>query len=754
MNLPVVLIADKLAESTVAALGDQVEVRWVDGPDREKLLAAVPEADALLVRSATTVDAEVLAAAPKLKIVARAGVGLDNVDVDAATERGVLVVNAPTSNIHSAAEHAIALLLAASRQIAAADATLREHTWKRSSFSGTEIFGKTVGVVGLGRIGQLVAQRLAAFGAHIVAYDPYVSPARAAQLGIELLSLDDLLARADFISVHLPKTPETAGLIDKEALAKTKPGVIIVNAARGGLVDEAALAEAVSSGHVRAAGLDVFSTEPCTDSPLFELPQVVVTPHLGASTAEAQDRAGTDVAESVRLALAGEFVPDAVNVGGGVVNEEVAPWLDLARKLGVLAAALSDGPPVSLSVQVRGELAAEDVEVLKLSALRGLFSAVVEGPVTFVNAPALAAERGVTAEITTASESPNYRSVVDVRAVAARRFGRQRRRHAVRAAAGGKDRADQRPPLRPARRRHQPDHPLRRPAGSAGQDRHLAGRRRGEHPRGTAVRGRRGPVARRFCCGWTRTCPTMCGRRSRRRWAPTSSKWLICRETGGYRGRRDRAGGGRRGRQSPRHRAAGRARRPATTWGPGGFTPPARCCRTRWCPNCASTTRSCWARSVIRRCPAACWSEVCCCACASSWITTSTCDRRGCTRAWKAPWRGAPQIDFVVVREGTEGPYTGNGGAIRVGTPHEVATEVSLNTAFGVRRVVADAFERAQRRRKHLTLVHKNNVLTFAGSLWSRIVAEVGEKYPDVEVAYHTSTPPPSTWSPTPAAST
>lgn len=418
MNLPVVVIADKLAESTVAALGDQVEVRWVDGPDRPKLLAAVPEADALLVRSATTVDAEVLAAAPKLKIVARAGVGLDNVDVDAATARGVLVVNAPTSNIHSAAEHALALLLSAARQIAAADASLREHAWKRSSFSGTEIFGKTVGVVGLGRIGQLFAQRIAAFGTHVIAYDPYVAPTRAAQLGIELLALDDLLARADFISVHLPKTPETAGLIDKEALAKTKPGVIIVNAARGGLVDEAALAEAVSSGHVRAAGIDVFSSEPCTDSPLFELPQVVVTPHLGASTAEAQDRAGTDVAESVRLALAGEFVPDAVNVGGGVVSEEVAPWLDLARKLGVLAAALSDGLPASLSVQVRGELASEDVEVLRLSALRGLFSAVIEDQVTFVNAPALAAERGVTAEISTASESPNHRSVVDVRAVA------------------------------------------------------------------------------------------------------------------------------------------------------------------------------------------------------------------------------------------------------------------------------------------------------------------------------------------------
>jgi D-3-phosphoglycerate dehydrogenase len=418
VSLPVVLIADKLAESTVAALGDQIEVRWVDGPDREKLLAAVPEADALLVRSATTVDAEVFDAAPKLKIVARAGVGLDNVDVDTATERGVLVVNAPTSNIHSAAEHALALLLSAARQIPAADASLREHAWKRSSFSGTEIFGKTVGVVGLGRIGQLVAQRLAAFETHVVAYDPYVSPARAAQLGIELLPLDELLTRADFISVHLPKTPETAGLIDKDALAKTKPGVVIVNAARGGLVDEAALFDAVSSGHVRAAGIDVFSKEPCTDSPLFDLPQVVVTPHLGASTEEAQDRAGTDVAASVKLALAGEFVPDAVNVGAGIVSEEVSPWLDLVRKLGLLVGALTDELPVSLSVQVRGELASEDVEVLRLSALRGLFSAVIEDQVTFVNAPAIAEERGVAADLTTATESPNHRSVVDVRAVA------------------------------------------------------------------------------------------------------------------------------------------------------------------------------------------------------------------------------------------------------------------------------------------------------------------------------------------------
>ncbi|AVH22834.1 phosphoglycerate dehydrogenase [Nocardia cyriacigeorgica] len=414
---PVVLIADKLAQSTVDALGDGVEVRWVDGPDRPALLAAVPEADALLVRSATTVDAEVLEAGKNLKIVARAGVGLDNVDVPAATERGVMVVNAPTSNIHTAAEHAVTLLLAAARQVPAADATLRERTWQRSKFNGVEIFGKTVGVVGLGRIGQLFAARLAAFETHVIAYDPYVSPARAAQLGIELVTLEELLGRADLISVHLPKTPETKGLLSKEKLALTKPGVIIVNAARGGLIDEQALADAIKSGHVRAAGLDVFETEPCTDSPLFDLPQVVVTPHLGASTTEAQDRAGTDVAKSVLLALAGEFVPGALNVTGGVVGDEVAPWLDIVRKQGVLLGALADELPVSVEIQVRGELAASEVGVLELSALRGIFSAHVEDQVTFVNAPALAQERGISTEVTTVSESPSHRSVVDLRAV-------------------------------------------------------------------------------------------------------------------------------------------------------------------------------------------------------------------------------------------------------------------------------------------------------------------------------------------------
>ncbi|AHI00771.1 phosphoglycerate dehydrogenase [Kutzneria viridogrisea] len=414
---PVVLIAEKLAPSVIEVFGDEVEIRHVDGTDRPALLSAVAEADALLVRSATKVDAEVLGASNRLKVVARAGVGLDNVEVPAATQRGVMVVNAPTSNITSAAEHAVGLLLAVARRIPEASASLRAGEWKRSAYSGVELNGKTVGVVGLGKIGQLFAARLAAFGTNLIAYDPYVAPARAAQLGIELVTLDELLERADAISIHLPKTPETKGLIGKEQLARTKKGVIIVNAARGGLIDEAALAESIRDGHVGGAGVDVFETEPTTASPLFELPNVVVTPHLGASTAEAQDRAGTDVARSVRLALRGDFVPDAVNVqSGGVVGEEVRPYLGLTQKLGVLLSALAGKAPSSVTVLVRGELSNEDVTVLPLAALRGVFSGIVEEQVTFVNAPALAATLGVAVDLVKEPESANHRSLVTVRA--------------------------------------------------------------------------------------------------------------------------------------------------------------------------------------------------------------------------------------------------------------------------------------------------------------------------------------------------
>ncbi|WIM68685.1 phosphoglycerate dehydrogenase [Corynebacterium breve] len=419
MTKPVVLIADKLAQSTVDALGDAVEVRWVDGPNRPELLAAVPEADALLVRSATTVDKEVLEAAPKLQIVGRAGVGLDNVDIETATARGVMVANAPTSNIHSACEHAIALLLSTARQIPAADKTLRDAEWKRSSFKGVEIFGKTIGIVGFGHIGQLFAQRLAAFETNIIAYDPYANPARAKQLGVELVELDELMAQADFVTIHLPKTKETAGMFNADLLAKSKKGQIIINAARGGLVDEQALADAIKSGHIRGAGFDVYSSEPCTDSPLFELDEVVVTPHLGASTVEAQDRAGTDVAASVLKALAGEFVADAVNVSGGKVGEEVARWLELSRKLGSVAAQLLDDAPVSLKVTARGELSTEEVSALALSAVRGVFAGVTEEPVTFVNAPQVAEQRGLEYTVETETESETHRSVLEVQLVSA-----------------------------------------------------------------------------------------------------------------------------------------------------------------------------------------------------------------------------------------------------------------------------------------------------------------------------------------------
>jgi D-3-phosphoglycerate dehydrogenase len=272
--------------------------------------------------------------------------------------------------------------------------------------------------VGLGRIGVLVAQRLQAFGMDVIAYDPYVQPGRAAQLGIRMVDLDTLMAEADFLTVHLPKTPETIGLIGEDALSKAKPSLVVVNAARGGIVDEDALYDALKTGQIAAAGLDVFAKEPCTDSPLFAFDQVVVSPHLGASTVEAQDKAGIAVARSVRLALEGEFVPDAVNVqAGGVVVEEVRPALPLVEKLGRVFTALAGGVAASVEVEVRGELSAYDVAVLQLAALKGVFTGVVEEQVTFVNAPTLALERGVAVSLSKDPESPDHRSEIVVRGV-------------------------------------------------------------------------------------------------------------------------------------------------------------------------------------------------------------------------------------------------------------------------------------------------------------------------------------------------
>jgi D-3-phosphoglycerate dehydrogenase len=414
---PVVLIAEELSPATMEALGPDFEVRHCNGADRGELLAALAAGvDAVLIRSATKMDAEAIAAAKGLKVIARAGVGLDNVEIPAATAAGVMVVNAPTSNIVSAAELAITLLLASARFISPAHAALRNGKWARSKYTGAEIFEKTLGIVGFGRIGQLVAARMQAFGMDVVAYDPYLAPARAAQLNVRLVDLDELLRVSDFITIHLPKTKETANLIGEEALKKVKPTVRIINAARGGVLDEAALYTALKEGRVAGAGLDVFATEPCTDSPLFELDNVVATPHLGASTDEAQERAGIAVAVSVRKALAGELVPDAVNVKGGAIQEEIRPSLPLVEKMAQLATTLGGELPASISVHVRGDISEYDSSILATSALKGALIAVGSEDVTYVNAPGLAAERGVTSTVDTDPESPLYRSMISLHA--------------------------------------------------------------------------------------------------------------------------------------------------------------------------------------------------------------------------------------------------------------------------------------------------------------------------------------------------
>jgi len=414
---PVVLIAEELSPATLEALGPDFEVINCDGANRDELLTLLAKGvDAVLIRSATKMDAEAIAAAKGLKIIARAGVGLDNVDIPAATAAGVMVVNAPTSNIVSAAELAISLLLASARYILPAHAALRNGKWARSKYTGTELFEKTLGIVGFGRIGQLVAQRMQAFGMSIVAYDPYLQPARAAQLDVRLVDLDELLKISDFITIHLPKTKETANLIGVDALKKVKPAVRIVNAARGGVLDEAALYDAIVQGRVAGAGLDVFSAEPCTDSPLFTLDNVVATPHLGAATDEAQERAGIAVAVSVRKALAGELVPDAVNVKGGVIAQEIRPSLPLVEKMAQIATELLGELPVNIDIQVRGEIAIHDSSILAISALKGALIAVGAEEVTYVNAPGLATERGMKSNVTTTADSAEYRSMISLHA--------------------------------------------------------------------------------------------------------------------------------------------------------------------------------------------------------------------------------------------------------------------------------------------------------------------------------------------------
>jgi D-3-phosphoglycerate dehydrogenase len=413
-----VLVTETLSEQGLELLAKDFQVDVRTELATGDLAGAIGPYDALIIRSSTQVTADVLAAAANLKVVARAGIGLDNVDVDEATRRGVMVVNAPTSNIISAAEQTLALLLAQARNIPQAHAALVGGRWERSAWEGVELAGKTIGLVGLGRVGSLVAARAAGFGMRVIAFDPYVSADRAKEMGVEIMpTLEALLVQSDFVSIHLPRTAETEGLLGEKEIRMIKPGARIVNTARGGIVDEAALAKAIEDGHLGGAALDVFAAEPTTDSPLFDLPNTVVTPHLGASTREAQDKAGVTVAEMVRLALKGEFVPYAVNVSAGAeVAETVRPFVPLAEHLGGLTAGLAGSGVRNVVASYLGRIAEHDTRVLTLAMLKGILGRSVNEPVTFVNAPMLARDRGVAVSEMRSTVSQDYVSLISVRA--------------------------------------------------------------------------------------------------------------------------------------------------------------------------------------------------------------------------------------------------------------------------------------------------------------------------------------------------
>ena len=409
-----ILVTEEIADGGLDLLrhaGHDVDVQL----DLSQLLTHVVGAHALIIRSATQVTDEVLAAGRDLMVVGRAGIGLDNVDVDAATRRGVMVVNAPQSNIISAAEHTMALLLAQARNVPQAHAALIAGRWERSRWEGVELADKTLVIVGLGRIGKLVADRAKAFGMRLLAYDPYVSAERARQMGVELVTLDQAITEADFLTVHLPKNKETAGLIGRDLLLKAKPSLRVINVARGGIVDEAARAEAISDGVIAGAAIDVFVTEPTTESPLFALDSVVVTPHLGASTREAQDKAGDTIAHMVQLALAGDFVPFAVNVNAAEASETLRPFLPLAERLGRLFASLVGPLQSSLEVCTEGDIAGYDTRILTLAALKGFFGGINDEPVTYVNGPQIAKEHGVEVRETNCTTSADYINLVTLR---------------------------------------------------------------------------------------------------------------------------------------------------------------------------------------------------------------------------------------------------------------------------------------------------------------------------------------------------
>lgn len=395
--MPKVLVSDPVDQAGLDILSQvaQVDVQTKLSP--EELVKVIPDYDALMIRSGTKVTQAVIEAGQNLKIIGRAGVGVDNVDVPTATRRGIVVVNSPEGNTIAAAEHALAMMLAMSRHIPAADQSVKSGKWDRKSFLGVEVYKKTLGVVGLGKIGSHVATVARAMGMKLLAYDPFISSERAEQLGCRLVDLDLLLREADYITLHLPKTPETANLINEQTLSTMKPTARIINCARGGIIDEVALAAALAQGQVAGAALDVYAEEPLGESPLRSAPNIVLTPHLGASTEEAQVNVAIDVAEQIRDVLLGLPARSAVNIPGlrADVMEQLRPYLQMAETLGNLVGQLAGGRVESLNVQMQGELAQNDTQPVVIAALKGLLSHALQERVNYVNASIEAKERGI-----------------------------------------------------------------------------------------------------------------------------------------------------------------------------------------------------------------------------------------------------------------------------------------------------------------------------------------------------------------------
>lgn len=417
---PRILVKEQIADSGVELLRERFDVDlgvdWSDEQFRERL----PDYDGILIRSATKMTEELIDLGARLKVIGRAGVGVNNVDVAAATRRGVIVVNAPQSNVVTAAEHTFALLLSLARKIPQAHASLLAHKWERSKFNGVEVYEKTLGIVGFGRIGQLVAQRARGFGMYVVAYDPYVSAERYRELGAQKAeSPAEVYAKADFVTIHLPVTPETRGFLNAEAFAQMRDGVRVINCARGELVDDDALKAALDSGKVAGAALDVFPSEPITDYPLFDgYDDVVVTPHLGASTVEAQDRAGTQTAEQIIAALTpGGVVTTAVNIPAisPADMEVLGPFVPLCRQLGRLAVSLCDGSSIDrVEVEYLGRIGERDTRLLSVAVLMGVLAGHVEEEVNAVNAPGLAEERGIDVSETKRTSARDFTDLVRV----------------------------------------------------------------------------------------------------------------------------------------------------------------------------------------------------------------------------------------------------------------------------------------------------------------------------------------------------